>query len=358
MRIAERLLAALILVCALAAAQATYVNIQDFGAVPNDGNDDSAAIQAAFDSLDRVQGGTVLCPAGTYDVLTPIVVRGSGVRFIGNAGPSYNEDPPYVGCTLVARTNGMTLLRFGGGSLDHHGPGIEFVNFRDGTPAGPSATLLEIYNFNRWTVRNVTVNYASTGLKVTGLDDASWGYISQLFCKNSITCLDQSTTEGGFLITGGGLEPLATGVRVRGSQVRIVGVKFDCVSGSTGVEVTGHATDVTASSFEQCGIGILVRDDGTQRWNGDQNHLIGNHFNGSDVDGSRGISLGPGADGNQLIGNTYEYPDINVEDNGSNNLRIEQGVGIDKNLSCPQGQAIRALQVRQGIVTGATCGQI
>src|SRR5205807_1593712 len=95
-----------------AAAPQAVIDIRSFGAVPNDGVDHSAAFQAAFDALDREQGGTVICPPGAYEVWTPIVVRASAVRFAGLAGPSYNEDRPYSGCMLVARSDGMTLLQF------------------------------------------------------------------------------------------------------------------------------------------------------------------------------------------------------------------------------------------------------
>lgn len=340
---------------AIAAVPST-VNIQNFGAIPDDGQDDSAAIQAAFNSLDPVKGGTVVCPPGTYDISTPIVVTGSAVRFEGTAGPSYNEDVPYSGCTLVAHTDQMTLLQFRSTALNQHGPIIEYVNLRDATPSGHTALLLNIVNFNRWTARNVSVNYADTGLRVTGTDDASWGYISQFFCKEANTCIDQSTVEGGFIVLGGGLEPLATGIRVRGAQVRVIGVKFDCINGSTGIYTTGHGDVFSDSAFEQCGTGIAVRDDATMPWNGDQNRLIGNHFNGSAIPTSIGISLGSGATGNQLVGNTYEYPAVNVQDLGQLNLRLEQGMGVDVNLTCPTGQAVKSLTLRQGMVTGVNCG--
>ncbi|PYT07779.1 MAG: hypothetical protein DMF60_06345 [Acidobacteria bacterium] len=64
-----------------ALAAQPVVNIRSFGAVPDDGVDHGAAIQAAFDSLDPDEGGTVLCPPGAYEVSTPIVVKTSAVRF-------------------------------------------------------------------------------------------------------------------------------------------------------------------------------------------------------------------------------------------------------------------------------------
>jgi hypothetical protein len=341
---------------AIGASATGVVNIQDYGAVPNDGKDDSAAIQAAFAALDPNQGGTVLCPPGTYDIFEPIVVTSSSVRFTGVAGPSYNESPPYAGCMLVAHTNGMTLLQFSSTSLNQRGPIVEEVNMRDSTPAGNSATLLSIVDFNRWTVRNVTLNYAAIGLYIDGPDDASWGYIPQLFCKNSNTCIDQSTINGGFLLLGGGLEPLITGIRVRGPQVRVAGVKFDCVNGSMGMYITGHADVVTASTFEECGTGISVVNDDSEPWNGAQNSFVGNHFIGTDIANSIGISLGTGASGNQLIGNTYEYTAVNVTDRGSGTVRMEQGMGLNGTVSCEPRQGPLSLQIQNGIITGSSCG--
>ena len=356
-RIAAEILIALTLAPALSAGATGIVNIVDFGAAPNKSSDSGPAIQAAFNALDPVQGGTVLCPPGVYNVATPIVVGTPAVRFVGTAGLSYNEDLPYSGCTLVARTDNMTLLQFSapGGKLIHSGPVIEYVNFREATPTGHTAVLIDIRNFNRWTARNVAVNFAKTGIKVTGIDDASWGYVPQLFCKESVTCVDQSTIEGGFLVTGGGLEPLSVGVRVRGSQARVIGVKFDCKNAATGVYITGHDALVLGSNFEQCGMGVAVRDDGTQKWNGDQNRIIGNHFIGSDVEGSKGISLGPGADDNQVMGNTYEYPSIRVEDLGTDNVRLEEGMAGDQDVACPAGQAVRGMRIRHGVVMAVTC---
>ena len=44
------------------------VNVQDYGAVPNDGKLDTAAIQRAIDETSAQGGGTVVIPSGVYDV--------------------------------------------------------------------------------------------------------------------------------------------------------------------------------------------------------------------------------------------------------------------------------------------------
>jgi len=338
--------------------QPDWRNIRDFGAVPNDGADDSAAIQAAFDSFDARRGGAVYCPAGTYDIFSPIVVTGAAVRFVGEGGPSYNEDPPLSGCTLLARTDNMTLLKFDGGVLNHRGPVIEHVNLRDATPGGRTATLIEIRHMNRWTVRNVSVAFADTGLKVNaGHDsDASWGYVPQLICRESRVCIDQAYPEGGFLVLGGDFSTSGTGIRARGAQVRVIGAKFDCLGGSVGIVTSGQSGVVTGSLFEQCSTGIKVQNDGTRPWNGDRNRFVGNDFRGWDGGVSRGLDIGPGCDGNQVIGNTYELVSIPVEDRGSQTKRYEQGVGTSATLACGPGLAIKTITVKEGIVTSVSCG--
>jgi hypothetical protein len=342
----------------VANGQIEWRNIKDFGAVPNDGLDDSEAIQAAFNSLHRERGGTVYCPTGVYDVFRPITVSTPAVRFLGDGGPAFNEGFDGLrGCGLVARSELMTLLKFDGGALVHQGPVIEYVNLREATENGHTATLLEIRHFNRWTVRNVSVGNANVGLRVNaGSADASWGYVSQFVCWEANTCIDQAVGEGGFLVLGGDFEALSTGIRIRGAQARIVGAKFDCTNGGVAIHSTGHGGTVTGSLFEQCGIGVKIQDDGAQSWSGEQHRVIGNHFRGWDGGLNKGVEIGPNCVSNQVIGNTYEAVSTPVDDRGASTKRYEEGVGANISLTCPPGQAIRSITVKEGIVTRAVCG--
>ncbi len=58
------------------------VSVKDFGAVGNGVADDTAAIQAAFNSLDPVLGGNLLFPPGRYRITAtinlPITTSGTG----------------------------------------------------------------------------------------------------------------------------------------------------------------------------------------------------------------------------------------------------------------------------------------
>jgi Pectate lyase superfamily protein len=316
-------------------------NIRDFGAVGDGQTDDTAAVQAAFDSLDPVMGGTVYCPPGTYAIYSQIKVATDSVRLVGDAGSAYNEDTGTRtgrGCSFWARTERMTLMRFDSGSLNFRGPVIEYVNFREVTPTGNTTTLIWIYRYTRWTLRNVYVGYADVGLKVDGgagsSGDASWGYLSQLICRRANTCVDEPNAYGGFVAVGGSFEPLVNGVHAAGDQVRIIGAKFDCVNGATGVLITGGANVVDSSLFEQCGTSVKLASDGTSG-SGSTNRIIGNHFRQWDGGPSVGVDVGSGTTNNQLIGNTYTYFGRNalVNDQGTSTKRFEQGMGATMTLT-------------------------
>jgi hypothetical protein len=50
------------------AVQAKTVNIIDFGAIPDDGTDDTRAVQEAIEKLQNFGGGTLVFPEGTTDI--------------------------------------------------------------------------------------------------------------------------------------------------------------------------------------------------------------------------------------------------------------------------------------------------
>lgn len=65
-------------------SRSALFNAMDFGAVPEDGKDDSRAIQTAIDMAHADGGGYVLIPAGTYRIDFPITVK-RGVELRGVA---------------------------------------------------------------------------------------------------------------------------------------------------------------------------------------------------------------------------------------------------------------------------------
>ena len=326
----------------------TLVNVQSFGAIANDGVDDSAAFQAAVNFLEKNptahKGGTIYVPVGEYDFSASIVVNDAGIRFVGDGGLSFNEGGEgfFTGSTLIAKTNGMILFDFNGdpannGTLVHQGPQVENCNFVDASPAGHSATLIRVRSMNRYVIRNVTVRNAATGIAIDAeTTDASWGRLDQIICYDTSTCVDQVAQEGGFVMTGGDIEPRGggIGVRIRGAQARILGVKFDLPESAPyaiAIYNSGVSPQIMGSEFEGCGPNptpcIQIDGTGTNTWNGSLGNIVGNAFrgiNGSSAEVAINLAASAKVTDNQVIGNTYEVVQFPVMDAGVNTVRFDQ----------------------------------
>ncbi|MGH7176249.1 MAG: glycosyl hydrolase family 28-related protein, partial [Tepidisphaeraceae bacterium] len=100
------------------------LDIRRYGAVANDGKDDTAAIQAAIDALPRsgdgvpdaihVMGGTVLIPTGTFNVNGIVMIR-PGVRVLG-----------------LGESSVVTSARVGGSVFQFYSPYSHGANIRAG----------------------------------------------------------------------------------------------------------------------------------------------------------------------------------------------------------------------------------
>lgn len=64
-------------------------NIQSYGAIPNDGNDDSSAIQSA---IDATSFGVIYFPAGEYVLETPIIIDKSNIVLVGDGDGTSASD--------------------------------------------------------------------------------------------------------------------------------------------------------------------------------------------------------------------------------------------------------------------------
>jgi polygalacturonase len=114
----------------LSPASLNFVDVRKFGAEPNDGIDDTAAIQAAIDSLPRGiiptptngVGGTVMFPIGLFNTSGPIRVP-SGVWLKGQGDG-----------TVIRNT-----------SLDFSSAAIQFVNSGGGMNVGAGLTDFGLY---------------------------------------------------------------------------------------------------------------------------------------------------------------------------------------------------------------------
>lgn len=107
-------------------AVAVATNVSDFGAIPNDDRDDSAAIQAA---IDATTNGAVLVPPGSYRLESPITIRKSGVVIRGS-GDGPGGTIFYVPENATERAGGNHDMRFSWGSAGF------IVLFQGNSPTG------------------------------------------------------------------------------------------------------------------------------------------------------------------------------------------------------------------------------
>jgi hypothetical protein len=137
-----------------------YVSAKDFGAVGDGVTDDTAAIQAAFDSIGAVTAGafqeiapkgiTLYFPAGQY-LVTSTLLMPSNVRMQGTGmGTQFKFNPTTPGSHFLQRKNNNV----GGGALNRSNFSMHFENFlvfaaRDGgTITGRNGSALATINTN------------------------------------------------------------------------------------------------------------------------------------------------------------------------------------------------------------------
>lgn len=89
-----------------------WANVVSYGAIPNDGQDDSAAIQRAIDNSGAT---TVYFPNGTYNLHSTVLVRNNVRRVIGTeagiiVGSRSNPDQSYPGFRLVEGSSPVVVF--------------------------------------------------------------------------------------------------------------------------------------------------------------------------------------------------------------------------------------------------------
>lgn len=159
------------------------VTPEQFGAVGDGVADDTAALQAAFDAVDPVLGGTVFLPAGRYRITTGLVVRSNNTQVVGEGpGPRNGVSQGGYGTRLEAggTLNGAPLLRI---QLDSNDKPANAVTLRDFAVDGMGVATGAGIHFrsNRGYVEQVFVwNFGGHGFHLQGYP--SWDvYDSVLF---------------------------------------------------------------------------------------------------------------------------------------------------------------------------------
>ena len=131
-----------------------FVSVKDYGAVGDGVTDDTAAIQAAINSL--TNGGVVLIPPGQYKCTATINVS-EGITLQGSGRRSVATPPT---CQLIFTTNTGSLPSIKTTS----GSDITLRDFYLSGRSSGSGDEIQIYgNSRRVLIENVTVNTSTTG---------------------------------------------------------------------------------------------------------------------------------------------------------------------------------------------------
>lgn len=273
-----------------------HADIRDHGAVCDGVTDDSAAIQAAIDSLDATYGGDVVLPPGRILCLSTITITdvsgygGRGTRLIGTGGMRFRDGQNGTerpgGTTLVAGTPSMTLLKCNAGAGSYAGTCIEGVHFEEKDSAH-TAILVNFNVMNFWTMRDCVVVGGLRGILVDAqTGDASWGMIDNCHIKDCTS---------GIRITGdvGGGTQGTPGIRVFGGS-------FAVNTGQVGYEITSncHHNQIIGTKFDVNGTGNGINIDGAANFT----EIVGVNMEGPTTGSFIDIGMGTGrAMGTQVV---------------------------------------------------------
>lgn len=180
-----------------------YVNVKWFGAMGDGANDDTAAIQAAIDSLPE-NGGTVSLPGGKYAITSALNIGDGntgdktstkhGVKLIGMGGGfSHNVE---AATTIIAHKEMDDMLTLNGRISDCEVAGIYFNG------NNRAKTCLNLNSFSGCYFHNIkAMCFTDIGIKVIAGNAPTGNYnIYNRFESVSVNCLNDKTT--GILIDG------------------------------------------------------------------------------------------------------------------------------------------------------------
>ncbi|MEM8850281.1 MAG: glycosyl hydrolase family 28-related protein [Pseudomonadota bacterium] len=220
---------------------ASVIDVADFGILPDDGVDDTAALQALVDSTERV---TYYFADGVYDFSDTVILPDG----VGTQVPSF--------LTFQGESEAGTIFKLADG-LGHQGPIIgsegdvaqAFNNrFRDLTfdigTGNPDADGLQFAGNNQSTVKDVTIRSGEGGR--IGLDLASQFEFGPALIED-VTIEGFST---GIIMTGQVNSVTLEDITLRGQDVGIVSQKSH-VAFLRGVDYEGTGTAVQNKSVSR-----------------------------------------------------------------------------------------------------------
>jgi len=129
------------------------VSVKDFGAIGDGTTDDTAAIQAAVNSVSS-NGGQVIFPSGSYKTTSEILIPSSNVSLIGDSELS----------TKIIRIGSGNTIRFYSAS-GLNSVGVSRISFIGQDVGITSGNHLVFKNCYKITVQNVNVNNGFSGFE-------------------------------------------------------------------------------------------------------------------------------------------------------------------------------------------------
>ena len=136
------------------------ISVKDFGAKGDNSTDDTAAIQAAIDSL-SAKGGVVFFPAGYYKISNTLLVKYSNIGLRGDG---------IVASTIVNTSSSLSAIRFAASPDSSIIYGNSLSDIRVTVPAAldSDAIGVELTHCDSFTMSSVSVKEYLINLKVSG----------------------------------------------------------------------------------------------------------------------------------------------------------------------------------------------
>lgn len=326
-----------------------FINVRDAGVTGDGTTDDTDAIQAVLD--DAGVGGTVWFPEGQYKVSDQgsgfclDISTLSGITLAGQSTSGLNPSGEGTGSCIFTTSTSTTIIKSNAAAINHRGPKLLDLRIES---RSASANGMSVTDFNHLVLERVTFrgvgqagSATSTGLLVTGTEDASYGRIQGCYFHRHLYGL---VTDGSVGMTISGSSYFDSNVtnhvlldlQNTASAVVVMGTKFQCnhVSGAIAIRhgevgaTLGGDVQILGNNFEGCTTGVDLMSRGSLGITGT---VVGfNSFVGTDAS-ETGIKVGTNRRTDQIIGNRFNNlaTGQRVVDSGTETLiiggRTDQG---------------------------------
>ena len=180
------------------------VSVRDFGAVGDGVTDDTAAIQAAIDYIETLNGGVIEVPRGAFRISSTLQIDGGkGVQFIGQGSDGIHDGGTGAAAATTVTwfgSAGGTMLNIsstsGAGNSRQFGSSVVDVKFDCRSVAGIGLLVNSVRNcnFSRLYIFSPTI----AGIKTTTLGNANLAESSDIqrcvFDRISVRAIDDAAT--------------------------------------------------------------------------------------------------------------------------------------------------------------------